>query len=241
MYVLCLLPLVDSTSSDESSDSSPNTSPTQELLLPFRASDTMSTYSRPLDVNHEKYRKDSGSDSASNDGLPCATWPRESTLLPRMKVASLERIIASFQDDFDEMYFADSDELDDEEELYFVHPLIDKTVQEGSDFALTVELSKSNVQVKWCLDGIEIIPENCSKYSFVSEAPTHVLLVHDVDVDDEGEYSCQAGRKYIEAYVTVIDMQGNYGLLYTYHMNSTTRQSLLVHHVIYLVSMSCHY
>ena len=93
-----------------------------------------------------------------------------------------------------------------EDELYFLLPLYDKAVEAGDDFALTAELSRDpgGLGVSWLLDGLPLVAENSEKHTFVCEGTVHVLLVHDVDENDEGEYRVVAGRRTLDAYITVI-------------------------------------
>ncbi len=87
--------------------------------------------------------------------------------------------------------------------LYFTKGLRDKTVESGRDFALTVEVSHPDREAGWDLDGMELIPENSDKYTFVSEGRVHVLIVHDACVDDEGDYSCAVSGISTTAFITV--------------------------------------
>ncbi len=105
--------------------------------------------------------------------------------------------------------YPDSNSLD----LYFNKTLRDKNVEVGTDFALSVEVSVPDVEACWELDGIELIPENSDKYTFVSEGRMHVLLVHGSTFDDEGQYVCQMGHLTTEAYVTIIDGRPIYFLV----------------------------
>ena len=93
-----------------------------------------------------------------------------------------------------------------EDEPYFLLPLYDKAVEAGHDFALTAELSRDpgGLGVSWFLDGLPLVAENSEKHTFVCEGTVHVLLVHDVDENDEGEYRVVAGRRALDAYITVI-------------------------------------
>ena len=96
-------------------------------------------------------------------------------------------------------------------ELYFTKGLRNKTVEAGKDFALTVEISHANQEAEWALDGMDLVPENNEKYTFVSEGRVHVLIVHDTVSDDEGDYSCTIAALSTEAYITV---NGRKSLLY---------------------------
>ena len=98
-------------------------------------------------------------------------------------------------------------------DLYFNKTLRDKTIEVGADFAMSVEVSLPDIEAFWELDGMELIPENSDKYTFVSEGRMHVLLVHASTFDDEGEYVCQVGHLTTEAYVTVIDGKPMHSLI----------------------------
>ncbi len=88
-------------------------------------------------------------------------------------------------------------------ELHFTKGLRDKTVEAGRDFALTVEVSHADLDAEWSLDELDLIPQNSAKYTFVSEGRVHVLIVHDANPDDEGDYACAVDGSETAAFITV--------------------------------------
>ena len=93
------------------------------------------------------------------------------------------------------------------EVAYFLKRLTDQTVCVGSTCTLTVEVSDPASMVVWYIDGIDLIPEDCEKYTFMHENTVHVLHVHDICEDDEGDYVCALPYKETSCYVRVVSSQ----------------------------------
>lgn len=88
----------------------------------------------------------------------------------------------------------------------FVVGLSDKEVYEENDFSLEVTLSKPQAEVSWLLDDLEIKPSE--KYEFTAQGAQRQLSVHNVTLDDEGEYTCLLGDQSTTAFVAVLGKVG---------------------------------
>ncbi|XP_032968013.1 obscurin-like protein 1 isoform X7 [Rhinolophus ferrumequinum] len=71
-------------------------------------------------------------------------------------------------------------------------PPREKTVLVGRRAVLEVTVSRSGGQVCWLREGVELCPGD--KYEMRSHGPTHSLVIHDVQPEDQGTYCCQAGE-----------------------------------------------
>ncbi|XP_045633492.1 obscurin-like protein 1 isoform X5 [Ursus americanus] len=71
-------------------------------------------------------------------------------------------------------------------------PPREKTVLVGRRAVLEVTVSRSGGHVCWLREGVELCPGD--KYELRSHGPTHSLVIHDVQPEDQGTYSCQAGQ-----------------------------------------------
>lgn len=129
----------------------------------------------------------------------------EVDLVSRNKIEKLQKYATSLSLEDDIIDYANDPRFGFDDDLYFLHPLYDKDVEKGSDFAFTVELSKDDAEIFWFLDGIELTKENPAKYTFACDGTVHVLLVHDVNEGDEGEYVCRAAHRSLDAYITVVE------------------------------------
>lgn len=79
----------------------------------------------------------------------------------------------------------------EEPSLTFLRKLPEYTILPiKSDAEFLVELSRSDVEVQWQKNGIEITKS--SKYEIIKEGSIRKLIVHDIDHDDELEYTCVA-------------------------------------------------
>lgn len=83
----------------------------------------------------------------------------------------------------------------------FTIGLKDIEVTENSSFTLEVELSHPKADVTWLMDDVEL--EQNEKYEFVVNDLQRQLLVSDVTLEDEGEYTCLVGDDETSAYVVV--------------------------------------
>ena len=176
-----------------------------------------------VDLEAEPYKFSSGNESEvvsdTHMDLLSPPDPQEARRLSVDPAALLDVLnstnfdkgaIRKFLDDSlgDAVHQVEVDSAKEEEEkplleLYFTKGLRDKTVEAGKDFALTVEVSHANQEAEWALDGMDLIPENNDKYTFVSEGRVHVLLVHDTVSDDEGDYSCTIAGLSTSGFITV--------------------------------------
>uniref|UniRef100_A0A8C0WTF0 Ig-like domain-containing protein n=1 Tax=Castor canadensis TaxID=51338 RepID=A0A8C0WTF0_CASCN len=71
-------------------------------------------------------------------------------------------------------------------------PPREKTVLAGRRAVLEVTVSRSGSHVCWLWEGVELCPGG--KYEMRSHGPTHSLVIHDVQPEDQGSYCCQAGQ-----------------------------------------------
>ena len=74
-----------------------------------------------------------------------------------------------------------------------VEPLKEKTAVKG-DEKVTLECvaSEENVESTWFRDDFEILPDD--KYKLRAEGAKHELTIHDVTLEDEGEYTVEIGE-----------------------------------------------
>ncbi|XP_061776442.1 obscurin isoform X15 [Nerophis ophidion] len=85
----------------------------------------------------------------------------------------------------------------------FTTNLEDQTANEGQSVILQCELSKPDVPVEWRKGELGLCP--CSKYEITQTAHRVALVIHDVDKNDAGCYSCDAGFHQSTAHVAVKD------------------------------------
>ncbi|XP_051944539.1 myosin-binding protein C, slow-type-like [Hippocampus zosterae] len=93
----------------------------------------------------------------------------------------------------------------------FTKELEDQRADEGQSVALQCELSKAGAPVEWRKEELGLCP--CSKYDIRQSERTATLVIHDVDKDDMGCYTCDAGFHQSTAYVAVKGMLAISGLL----------------------------
>jgi hypothetical protein len=74
----------------------------------------------------------------------------------------------------------------------FLRELQAQDVDEGATARLRCELSREAVSVEWRKGSLQLFP--CAKYQMVQEGTTAELLVHGVEQEDAGEYTCDAGH-----------------------------------------------
>lgn len=88
-----------------------------------------------------------------------------------------------------------------EEPVEFTIPLTEQTTYKGQSLTLKCELSKDIVAVTWLKGNARI--KSCKKYEMKSDGCVHSLTVHDIDSDDEADYTVVVGEKESTAYVMV--------------------------------------
>lgn len=74
----------------------------------------------------------------------------------------------------------------------FLRELQAQDIDEGTTARLWCELSQEAVSVEWRKGSLQLFP--CAKYQMVQEGTTAELLVHGVEQEDAGEYTCDAGH-----------------------------------------------
>lgn len=74
----------------------------------------------------------------------------------------------------------------------FLRELQAQDVDEGTTARLRCELSREAVSVEWRKGSLQLFP--CAKYQMMQEGATAELLVHGVEQEDAGEYTCDAGH-----------------------------------------------
>uniref|UniRef100_A0A8C3F8R5 Obscurin, cytoskeletal calmodulin and titin-interacting RhoGEF n=1 Tax=Chrysemys picta bellii TaxID=8478 RepID=A0A8C3F8R5_CHRPI len=81
--------------------------------------------------------------------------------------------------------------------IVFKQPLQNQEAEEGGTATLHCELSKPNVPVEWRRGGLGLQPSN--KYEMKQRKCIVELLVHNLQVEDTGEYSCDIGEQETKA------------------------------------------
>lgn len=87
----------------------------------------------------------------------------------------------------------------------FVRKLEDLESNEQETVVLEVEITSETAEVAWYKDGEEIKPKE-NKFEMVKKGKVHQLVVHDVTVYDEGEYTCVLADQECSGDVTVIEL-----------------------------------
>ncbi|XP_034146064.1 obscurin isoform X5 [Esox lucius] len=84
---------------------------------------------------------------------------------------------------------------------FFQKELKNQEAQEGDDVALRCELSRSGVHVEWRKGGVVL--QAGKKYEMRQEGCVHELIVHNLEPEDNGYYTCDAGDQLTTASLTV--------------------------------------
>ncbi|KAL0966229.1 hypothetical protein UPYG_G00292620 [Umbra pygmaea] len=84
---------------------------------------------------------------------------------------------------------------------FFQKELKNQDAQEGDDITLHCELSKAGVRVEWRKGGVVLQPGK--KYEMRAEGCLHELCIHNMEPEDNGYYTCDAGDQLTTASVTV--------------------------------------
>ncbi|XP_019363471.1 PREDICTED: obscurin [Gavialis gangeticus] len=85
--------------------------------------------------------------------------------------------------------------------VVFKQPLQNKEAEEGGTTALCCELSKPNFPVEWRKGGLGLRPSN--KYEMRQRGCSVELLIHNLRLEDTGEYSCDTGDQETKALLNV--------------------------------------
>ncbi|XP_029970331.1 obscurin [Salarias fasciatus] len=85
--------------------------------------------------------------------------------------------------------------------VVFSKELQSQTVDEGDSVSFLCELSKPGVPVEWRKEQLGLCP--CAKYHIEQSGREATLVVHDVDPEDSGRYTCDAGDRQSTAQLAV--------------------------------------
>lgn len=85
--------------------------------------------------------------------------------------------------------------------VVFKQPLQNKEAEEGGTAALCCELSKPNFPVEWRKGGLGLRPSD--KYEMKQRGCSVELLIHNLRLEDTGEYSCDTGDQETKASLNV--------------------------------------
>uniref|UniRef100_A0A0D9RVE4 non-specific serine/threonine protein kinase n=1 Tax=Chlorocebus sabaeus TaxID=60711 RepID=A0A0D9RVE4_CHLSB len=83
----------------------------------------------------------------------------------------------------------------------FLQELQPQEVDEGGTAHLRCELSRAGASVEWRKGSLELFP--CAKYQMVQDGTTAELLVHGVEQEDAGDYTCDTGHTHSMASLSV--------------------------------------
>ncbi|GCC29258.1 hypothetical protein chiPu_0007696 [Chiloscyllium punctatum] len=85
--------------------------------------------------------------------------------------------------------------------LTFTQELENMEAMENSTTTLLCKLSQPNVPVTWKMGSRAISPSE--KYEIKQEDYVHMLLIHDVNIEDSGDYTCDSGLRQSTAVLQV--------------------------------------
>ncbi|XP_037313225.2 obscurin isoform X2 [Pungitius pungitius] len=85
--------------------------------------------------------------------------------------------------------------------VIFTRELESQTADEGGSVTLRCELSKPGVPLEWRKGELGLCP--CAKYEMRQSGPRAWLVIHDVDREDAGSYTCDGGAHRSSAQVDV--------------------------------------
>ncbi|XP_042075778.1 obscurin isoform X18 [Haplochromis burtoni] len=85
--------------------------------------------------------------------------------------------------------------------VIFTKELESQTADEGDSVTLNCELSKAGVPLEWRKGELGLCP--CAKYEIRQKVHLATLIIHDVDSEDSGSYTCDAGDRRSTAQLAV--------------------------------------
>jgi len=88
---------------------------------------------------------------------------------------------------------------------------------EGESVTLHCELSKPGVPLEWRKGELGLCP--CAKYEVRQAGPLASLVIHDVDPEDAGSYTCDSGVHQSTAQLDVKGMRATTCCLYSGHLS----------------------
>lgn len=88
--------------------------------------------------------------------------------------------------------------------MFFKRELECQTVEEGQSATLQCELSKLGVSLEWRKGELGLCP--CGKYEIRQTENLATLIIHDVEPEDSGSYTCDTGEHQSTANLSVKGM-----------------------------------
>ncbi|XP_031665697.1 obscurin isoform X5 [Oncorhynchus kisutch] len=85
--------------------------------------------------------------------------------------------------------------------VVFTKDLQSQEAEEGGSVTLHCELSKPGVPVEWTKGEVGLCP--CAKYEIVQEGHSARLVIHSLDPEDSGSYTCDSGDRKTTANLSV--------------------------------------
>ncbi|XP_029561100.1 obscurin isoform X12 [Salmo trutta] len=85
--------------------------------------------------------------------------------------------------------------------VIFTKDLQSQEAEEGGSVTLHCELSKPGVPVEWTKGEVGLCP--CAKYEIVQEGHSARLVIHSLDSEDSGSYTCDSGDRKTTANLSV--------------------------------------
>ncbi|XP_062373266.1 obscurin isoform X2 [Sardina pilchardus] len=143
------------------------------------------------------------------------TWRKGLVELEEGKKYSIQKegtthtlVVHSVKVDDNDEYICDTGEKQSKATLmvkeapaYFQKELKNQEATEGDSVTLCCELSKPGVAVEWRKGGVVL--QSGKKYTMRQDNLIQELLIHDLDPEDNGYYTCDAGAQLTTASVTV--------------------------------------
>lgn len=88
--------------------------------------------------------------------------------------------------------------------VVFTKELESQTAEEGDSVTLCCELSKACAPLEWRRGELCLCP--CAKYHIKQTGNLATLVIHDVDPEDSGNYTCDTGVSQSTAHLAVKGM-----------------------------------